>query len=361
MKTKECYARLHELLANGEPVVTATVVRTKGSTPREPGAKMLIAPSGKTEGTIGGGCGEADVLTVAKALIDHKRTETRMVRVDLTEEILEASERICGGIMDIAVECWTHPIPSLDLLSGAGGGGAVRIIDLTDPGTSELSVYPTRLETTNPEIEVGCRQALIEKCSHIATVNLDGQQHELFFEYASSDQSFLVCGAGHIAQPLVQLAKMLDYRVVVIDDRPAFASDERFPDADVVIAEPFQSAFDNIEITEDTHAVMVTRGHRYDEYCLRRLLKSPASYLGLLGSRRRVRAVYRSLLDDGYTMDELSRIYGPVGIDIGSQTPAEIALSIMAELVAIKRGRLGGHMRAQIPKQSRVASSASRI
>jgi xanthine dehydrogenase accessory factor len=356
MKTKECYARLHELLAEGNPAVTATVIRTKGSTPREPGAKMLIGATGKTEGTIGGGCGEADVLTVAKELLEAGSPETRMVRVDLTEEILEASERICGGIMDIAVECWTVPVPNLDLLSGTRGGGAVRIIDLTEPNTSGVSIFPDQIDWKTADIGDHCRQALKESRSHIATVKTGSGERELFFEYASSDQSFLICGAGHIAQPLSQIAKMLDYRVVVIDDRPIFASQDRFPEADEVLAEPFQSVFDKIEITEDTHAVMVTRGHRYDEYCLRRLLKTPASYLGLLGSRRRVRAVYRSLLEEGFGQEELSRIYGPVGIDIGSQTPAEIALSIMAELVAIKRGRLGGHMRARIPKLQRARS-----
>ena len=98
---------------------------------------------------------------------------------------------------------------------------------------------------------------------------------------------------------------------------------------------------------------MVTRGHRYDEFCLRSLLDSPAGYLGVLGSRRRVRAVFHDLIDEGYTGNQLSRIFAPIGIDIGAQTPAEIAVSIMAELISLKRGKLGGHMKTKIPSPRR--------
>ena len=150
---------------------------------------------------------------------------------------------------------------------------------------------------------------------------------ELFFEYVAGLHTLLICGAGHIAQPRSQIGKMLDYRVIVIDDRPEFASGERFPDADDVIAKPFQQALQEISITPDTVAVMVTRGHRYDEFCLRELLSSKAGYLGLLGSRRRVRAVFHDLLEDGHPPEQLERIFAPVGIDIGAETPAEIAIS----------------------------------
>ena len=110
MKTKECYQRLSHLLGAGEQAVTATVVGSKGSTPREPGAKMLIRSDGTIEGTIGGGCGEADVIEVARQMLGRGEDGFELVQVDLTEDMLESSDRICGGIMEIAVECWTHPV-----------------------------------------------------------------------------------------------------------------------------------------------------------------------------------------------------------------------------------------------------------
>ena len=355
MKTQECYQLLREVLETGEPAVTATVVRAKGSTPREPGAKMLIRANGTVQGTIGGGCGESDVLTTARQMLEHGVSERRLVRVDLTEEILESSDRICGGIMDVAVECWTEPVRDLERLGSYADEPAVRVIPISETKGQGVEVFSdTRVSPQSP-IEGHVDQTLRDKRSH--ATNIESIEHQgegaLFFEYAAGLHTLLICGAGHIAQPLSQIGKMLDYRVIVIDDRPKFASGERFPDADDVIAKPFQQALRELPITSDTVAVMVTRGHRYDEFCLRELLSSKASYLGLLGSRRRVRAVFHDLLEDGYPREQLERIFAPVGIDIGAQTPSEIAISIMGELVALKRGRIGGHMRIPVPSPRR--------
>lgn len=350
MKTKECYQHLSTLLGSEEKAVTATVVGSKGSTPREPGAKMLIRSDGTIEGTIGGGCGEADVIEIAKQMLGNGEDKLELIKVDLTENAFESSDRICGGIMEVAVECWTHPVHGLELLSGKESPNAVRVLTVSNSTPANLIVFTPDKKTGNRDLDDNCELALQAKMSHSSSIGSTQNDDLHFFEYVAGEHTLLICGAGHIAQPLSQLGKLLDYRIVVVDDRPQFASSDRFPYADLLLSDSFQHSLSKINIDRNTAAVMVTRGHRYDEFCLRSLLNSPAGYLGVLGSRRRVRAVFHDLIDEGYTEKQLSRIFAPIGINIGAQTPAEIAVSIMAELIALKRGQLGGHMKTNLPK-----------
>ena len=148
----------------------------------------------------------------------------------------------------------------------------------------------------------------------------------------------IIVGAGHIAVPLARLAKILDFEVVVIDDRARFASRERFPDADSIVVDDFRRAIEAQEITPWTYLVLVTRGHEHDEATLRRVVGSPAPYIGMIGSRRRVLLVFQRLAEQGVPAHFIDRIFAPVGLDIGSRTPEEIALAILAEIVNVRRG-----------------------
>ena len=338
---------IRDLVGGGNHVASATVIRTKGSTPREVGAKMLVLTDGTTHGTVGGGCGEAEVMEVALELLGEGESGwTRLVRVDLTEDIVEAAERICGGVMDVLVEIWDRPCDELELL--ATGNGVVRVVRTSGRQAPALTgVYSSKAAEADWEAPVAeqCEVALRSQTSHSGVVQARLGEVELFYEHVSGGTTLVIVGAGHIAQPLSRLAKMLGFRIVVLDDRPDFASSERFPDADQVIAEPFGSALNRLDLSEESMVVLVTRGHRFDEFCLRRLLDSPAFYLGMLGSKRRVRAVFSSLLADGYTEEQLERVWAPIGIDIGARSPVEIAVSIVAELVAVKRERSGSHLR----------------
>jgi len=152
----------------------------------------------------------------------------------------------------------------------------------------------------------------------------------------------IIVGAGHIAVPLAQLAKVLDFEVTVIDDRSRFASRERFPDADAVIVDDFRRAIEAQEITLWTYLVLVTRGHEHDEATLQRVVGSPAPYIGMIGSRRRVLLVFQRLAEQGVPERFIDRIYAPVGLDIGSRTPEEIALAILAEIVNVRRSGKAG-------------------
>jgi len=149
----------------------------------------------------------------------------------------------------------------------------------------------------------------------------------------------IVVGCGHIAVPLAKLAKVLDFHVAVLDDRILFANRERFPDADEVRVGDMAAMLKEMSITASTYIVLITRGHKYDELCLREIMYSPAKYIGMIGSRRRIQACFQRFREEEKITEEvIQRVYAPIGLDIGTETPEEIALSIMAEIVKVRRG-----------------------
>ena len=178
-------------------------------------------------------------------------------------------------------------------------------------------------------------------------LTVDGAVLELYLEVRRPVQELIIVGAGHIAQPLSHLGALLGFRVSVLDDRPDFATRERFPDAENVFQADFDDPFRDTELHERSHVLLVTRGHKYDYACLVRALRvdPPPSYIGMIGSRRRVRATYVQLLEEGFDRGQLDRIHAPVGLDIGAETPEEIAVSVAAELVKIRRGGTGTPLR----------------
>ncbi|MBX5493166.1 MAG: XdhC family protein [Chloroflexi bacterium] len=189
--------------------------------------------------------------------------------------------------------------------------------------------------------------AMQERKSHVATygpsdgtANLAGEVG-VFLEVVEPQPALVIVGAGHIAVPLARIGKMLGFEVTVIDDREKFANRERFPDADQVIADDFGPTLANLKITRGSYIVIITRGHQYDEEALMQVVDSPAAYIGMIGSRRRVRAVADNLAAVGIDRAKLERVRAPIGLEIGAQTPEEIAVSIIAEIIAVRRGGRG--------------------
>ncbi len=166
-----------------------------------------------------------------------------------------------------------------------------------------------------------------------------GGKVEIFFEVIPSPPKLLVVGAGHIAVPLVRMAKILDYYVVVIEDRILFANRERFPDADEILVGDMAETIKGIKITPTTYIVLITRGHKYDEPCLREVIHGPAKYIGMIGSRRRIKACFQRFRDEENIAEEdLQRVHAPIGLAINTETPDEIALSILGEIIKVRRG-----------------------
>ena len=174
---------------------------------------------------------------------------------------------------------------------------------------------------------------------------------QVYAESHRPRQELIVVGAGHIAQPLATLGTLLDFEVIVLDDRPEFATRERFPEAAAVRTIDFADPLGDLDIHAGSHFVLVTRGHKYDYECLRRLLarhgEAVPAYIGMIGSRRRVRATFVQIEAEGIPHDVIARVRAPVGLDIGAQTPAEIAVSVMAEIILERRDGTGAPLRGR--------------
>jgi xanthine dehydrogenase accessory factor len=189
------------------------------------------------------------------------------------------------------------------------------------------------------QVIIDARQTLLTRRSRLLTYREKSGTVDVFVEVLRRPPTLLIVGAGHVALPLAHLGKMIDFEVVVLDDRPRFANAQRFPMADRVLAQPFRETLRDWPIDQDTYIVLVTRGHSHDVDCLLEIIDSPARYTGMIGSKRRIKAVFELLAkEQGIDPAKFNRIYAPIGLDIGAENPAEIAISIIAEIINVQRG-----------------------
>jgi xanthine dehydrogenase accessory factor len=177
-------------------------------------------------------------------------------------------------------------------------------------------------------------------------------------EIVEAPVTLLICGGGHIGLSLATIGEHVGFSVAVMDDREMYANRERFPMADRVFNGDFAEMLADFPIGPNTYVVMVSRGHKQDETCLRAVLNRGAAYVGMIGSKRRVSTVLRHLAEEGFDLGELERVYTPIGFDLGAETPEEIAVSIIAELIAVRRGGSGRPMREGRPP-IRIAEAAA--
>ena len=247
---------LIQVLQNNKPAALATVVRTRGASPREAGAKMLVYPDGSIVGTVGGG--EMEMRVIAEAQGALRDGKPRYLDMTLSNE-QRGDPLICGGEMEIFVE--------------------------------PVTLAPT----------------------------------------------LVLVGAGHIGAAVAQLARQVGFRVVVLDDRAEFVTPENFPHADERLAGDIVEQIREIDITSQTYIVFVTRAHTLDAALLGAVIEKDAAYIGMLGSERRVLTVKKMLKEKGVSEAALARVHAPIGIEIHAETPQEIAVSIMAEIIQVKR------------------------
>ncbi|SBV96882.1 Xanthine and CO dehydrogenases maturation factor, XdhC/CoxF family [uncultured delta proteobacterium] len=344
---------LRERLGKGQPLALATVVARKGSAPRGRGARLLADASGLIHGTVGGGAAEAAVLEACAGVL--RSGGSRLLDLALTNAMAAQEGMACGGEVRVFVECVSPDAKTRDFFAALAAafhhaalhdGGGVLLTRLApgQGGSPERTLYTQGCFTGAPlgeRAEKAFLAALSPRgdLSESAEHSLDG---ELFFaEPLVPPSRMLIAGAGHVAVPTAELAAFAGFSVHVIDDRPEFSRPERFPRADATHTAPdFADCLAGFTPDARTYVVIITRGHMHDGTVLAQALRTQAGYIGMIGSRKKRETVYAAMRELGFTEADLARIHCPVGLPIGAETPEEIAVSIVAECIAHKRGKL---------------------
>jgi xanthine dehydrogenase accessory factor len=309
-----------DLLRGSQRGAIATVARARGSTPVPAGTKMLVGADGRLLGSVGGGCVEADVIGAALDAQAHQRPTllTHHLNADLAGDLGLS----CGGTVDIFVE----PLRADDEY--------VRVLELAARAESGLVRTATAWDTGPVKTFEPLRAGRASGGAPVATLTRDGRYVE---ERLTQAPRVIVFGAGHVGAAIARAAAAAGFRVVVIDDRPDYADAARFPDGVAVLAADVEAALTRYPLTAADAVVIATRGHKGDALILERVAPSAAGYVGLLGSRRKKIVVTKGLAAAGVPAKSLGRVRVPVGLAIGAVTPEEIAVSVVAELIAWRR------------------------
>ncbi len=348
----ELFDHLNQLKQNETKVAVATLVNTRGTTPRKEGAKMLVGEGGRVLGSVTiGGCVDAQVIEESAAVLG--KNAPRLLELDLGDEEAWEIGLTCGGTIEVFVE----PV-SLGRTDDATlafyekarahaekGGHAAIVTRLDAPhnGATMLLLDGGAREGTlgdaflDERFATEARQALAAGKSRTLVL----ENVRAFAEVFSPPAIMLIVGASHVAMPLTVMAKELGFRTIVIDGRPRFATPERFPHVDSLKIGVPSELVQQVPLIPTTALVLVAHDYKYDLPVLRHALSTPVGYVGLLGSTRRGAAILNLLREDGVSEDALARVRVPIGLDLGAQSASEIALSILAEALAAQRNATG--------------------
>ncbi|MFL5917585.1 MAG: XdhC family protein [Gaiellaceae bacterium] len=301
----------------GRKVAVATVVATRSSAPRPIGSKLAVSESGELAGSVSGGCVESDVVLAAQEVLAGG--EPRLITYGITDEMAFGVGLPCGGEIDVFVEELTEAErPDVTLTVVAGEGVGERLHD--------------------PELEQEARR---RARSHV----LELEDRTVFADVEAPPTRLFVYGAVDTAEALCRAAKLLGWQTVVADARASFATPERIPSADELLVTWPDEAMAAVEPDLGTAVIVLTHDDKFDLPLIRAALASDAFYIGWIGSRRNQERRRGLLREEGVTDDELDRISGPAGLDIGADTPAETAVSMLGEILATRAGRPGGRLK----------------
>jgi xanthine dehydrogenase accessory factor len=341
----------------GEETILATVVKVEGSAYRRPGARMLIPIHGRTVGTVSGGCLEQDLAKKAWWLTNSGEPVVRRYSTGATEDEDDEQSALtfglgCNGTVFVMLERLPakSPAPAIELLR--------RVRDSQQPAAMATVIASSRdasarvgdrlLSNTegslrnlqlNSAMRRGLHKTLMQKKSSIRLYSNARGEVEVFFEYIAPPPRLVIIGAGHDAQPLVRMAKLLDWHVSVIDSRSHFARAERFPQADAVILASLDNPFDLAPLIDGAAVAVMTHSYRQDRHWLGLALQAAPAYIGQLGPRERTE---RLLAQIGTST---SALHYPMGLDLGGDAPQSVALAILAEMTAVMNQRQGGMLR----------------
>ena len=354
---EDVYTKALELLGKREFSVLATIIKLTGSGPRGAGTKFLILKDGSYVGTIGGGLLEARVLEAAKKVFATRSPMS--LSLNLMGKDVAETDMICGGDVDVFLEPLSPENQDqiqgfrriLDIQKRGGAGLLVTVVNVDRwqkdrvprlfilPGAEPIGYLPG-MKAVEEELAKNMPRWLKQREPRLVVSRDDlGGSVGLFVEPILSDPVLYIFGGGHVSAQIIPLASKVGFKVEVIDDRPEFADPKKFPDAAKVHQFAFEGVLAKIPVDESSYLVIVTRGHIHDKSVLEQCLRTKAKYIGMIGSRRKKAMIYEKLLEEGFTKADLDRVHAPIGLDIGAETPEEIAVSIVAELIQVRAGR----------------------
>jgi len=340
------FSDANESLQSGTPAVLARIVRQTGSSPRSTGTSCLILEDGTLKGTIGGGSLEHQVIQRASEVL-HRRTSD-LLEFRMTGKEVAETQMICGGVVDVYLEPLDpENTDTMEVFRQAHEllktGGEGVLVTRIENGTDAKAIGQRSLLMNDGTIVGGLMDRIADPAAsttellqsrQVALLALESDPGgQLFVEPLKPDSILVLFGAGHVSTFVAPLAALAGFRVVVIDDRKEFANADRFPQADKIVVSPIDRAFREIDITPATYVAVITRGHLHDREVLAMALRRSPAYIGMIGSLRKRNMIYRSLLEAGFSTEDISRVHSPIGLSIGAETPEEIAVSIVAELI----------------------------
>ncbi len=331
------------LLEQGEDIVLATILSHEGSTPRTAGTKMIVRSDGDTISTVGGGLVEAEVVKAASEVFKTK--EALIKPFDLTGTNVESMDLVCGGQLEILVEFMSADAATLEVFRGLAralkeGRKCYLAADLGSVSEKRSTVKRCLiLEDGTVSGDMRCPPELKEalarwtgKERYPVLLTVSGRNYVVEPSFVSG--TIYLFGAGHVSQQVAPLARLVDFHTVVLDDRSEFANRERFPTAeDVRVLPSFRNSFSGLEIDKESYLVIVTRGHLHDKTVLEQALRTDARYIGMIGSRHKRDRIFTELGAQGFGADDFKRVHSPIGTNIGAETPEEIGISIVGELI----------------------------
>jgi xanthine dehydrogenase accessory factor len=347
---KEILADLEAWQARDDTIAIATVIHTWGSSPRAAGAKMAVNQNGEMIGSVSGGCVEGAVVEQAMRVI--KTGQPKLLRFGVTDEDAWQVGLACGGAIEIFVERFQTSRLS-DYIEQDKGVIQATVVRGPEELIGLKALIPVEAEPTGSLLDTPLQDRILQDADdlikqlasvtrHYSVIMVPterAEEVEVFFDVYRPAPRLVIVGAVHIASELVHLAKRFGFYTYVIDPRRAFATRERFGHADDLLHQWPDEALSEIGLTSETSLVVLTHDPKLDDPALKLALPSPACYVGALGSPKTHARRVKRLLAEGLAQEHLDRLHAPIGLNIGGRSPAEIALSIMAEIVAVRNGR----------------------
>lgn len=334
---KNIFENIVDYLTENQHGMLATIVWTSGSTPAPPQSKMLLDINGnRIAGTIGGGCVEDAVMRRAAAIQD--KNVAAILDFELNDDDAE-SGLICGGTLKVLIEPInnSHQLLFQKLAERCNAGlETILVTKIGKDNDSEKSI----IDKENKLLEGGLENIpaipknVIEKHSPVMQ-NVDEDLY--IFEPIEGKSPLYIFGGGHVGKVVSKFGAQCGFSVTIVDDRIEYANREKFPEADETICLPFRNISEHLSIGESAFVLIVTRGHSYDELVLEQVLKFNPKYIGMIGSKRKVLVAYKNLFAKGIDEAKLKTVFAPVGLEIGAISVEEIAISIVAEMVSVRR------------------------